>query len=399
MKLDAAAVKLLRDDTPGTRQRLHFDNAGAGLMPRPVIDAIHRHIDLEAETGGYQAGHLRAEQIEQARADVASLIGAQARNVAFTENATAAFAQALSSIEFHPGDVILTCADDYVSNQIQYLSLASRLGLEVDRARSLPGGGLDLEDFELHLRRRRPRLVALHHVPTNSGVVQPVEEVGRLCRELDVLFLLDACQSVGQLPLDVTRLHCDFLSATSRKFLRGPRGCGFLYASDQVLKDGYHPLFIDLHGGRWIDEDVFRPVDDARRFENWEFAYALVLATGEAARYAQKVGLEAIAERNDHLAQSLREELVHLPRVNVMDLQAPRLAATVMIELPFAEGPEALQEALFQRGINVSMSYREYARVEFRAESDWVLRASPHYYNIGEEVGRFVAAIGDLLSK
>ncbi|HSR68844.1 MAG TPA: aminotransferase class V-fold PLP-dependent enzyme [Acidobacteriota bacterium] len=397
MRLDAEAVERLREDTPGTRQRLHFDNAGAALMPRPVIEAIHAHIDLEARTGGYQAADLRSQQVEEARSQVASLIGARARNIAFTENATAAFAQALSSVEFHPGDLILTSADDYVSNQMQYLSLARRLGLEVDRARSLPGGGLDLEDFELRLRRRRPRLVAMHHVPTNSGVVQPVEEVGRLCRDLDVLFLLDACQSVGQLPLDVGRIHCGFLSATSRKYLRGPRGVGFLYASDQVLDDGYQPLFIDLHGGRWVEENVYRPVDDAKRFENWEFAFALLLATGEAAAYAQRVGIEAIAQRNAHLSELLREELTHLAGVRVMDMQAPRLSSTVMAEIPAAR-PEPLQEALFQEGINVSVSYREYARVEFRAESDWALRISPHYYNTGEEVGRFTATLRHLLN-
>src|SRR5690606_29037661 len=122
-----------------------------------------------------------------------------------------------------------------------------------------------------------------------SGLVQDAAAIGRICREQDLLYLIDACQSVGQMPVDVRALGCDFLSATSRKFLRGPRGGGFLYVSDRVLERGLAPLMIDLHGAEWVDEGSYRLVEDAKRFETFEFAWAIVLGTAAAARYAENV--------------------------------------------------------------------------------------------------------------
>ena len=227
-----------RSDTPGCTSLVHLNNAGAALVPRPVRDAVLRHLALEEELGGYEAADAQVEPIHQAYVDVARLIGADSRNVALVQNSTVAFAQAISAFDLAPGDIIVTSRSDYASNQIMYLSLAGRRGVEVVRAPDAPEGGVDPEAVRKLVARRRPALVALTWIPTNSGLVQPVEAVGRICREADVPYLIDGCQAVGQMPLDVGRLHCDYLAATARKFLRGPRGLGFLYVSDRMLKAG-----------------------------------------------------------------------------------------------------------------------------------------------------------------
>ena len=299
-------IDRLRSETPGCEERIHLNNAGSALMPEPVVRAIQDHIALESRIGGYEAHDERREAVDGAYRAVAELVGTAPRNIAFTDSATGSFMQALSSIPFERGDVILTTRNDYISNQIQFLSLERRLGVEVVRAPDAPEGGVDVAAMADLIRRQRPRLVCVTHVPTNSGLVQDVAAVGAACREQDVLYLVDACQSIGQMPIDVDRLGCDFLSATSRKFLRGPRGAGFLYVSDRVLDGGLEPLFIDMRGADWIAEDRYRPAADARRFENWEFAWALVLATGEAARYATAIGLEEIRDRARALADRLR---------------------------------------------------------------------------------------------
>ena len=219
-------VAQLRADTPGCADHIHLNNAGAGLMPLPVIEAITGHLELEARLGGYEAKDARASELSAAYAAVATLLSCRPDQVAFTENATVSYAQALSSVPFERGDVLVTTRNDYVSNQIQFLSLRDRFGIEVVRAAELPEGGFDALDLERLVRERRPRLVSVTHVPTNSGLVQDVEAAGRVCREHEVPYLLDACQTIGQLPLDFEALGCDFLSATTRKFLRGPRGCG-----------------------------------------------------------------------------------------------------------------------------------------------------------------------------
>lgn len=381
-------IERFRKDTPGCRERIHLNNAGAGLMPQPVLDAIREHLELEATIGGYEAEQARDDAIEASYTSVAELLGTQSRNIAFLENATVAYAQALSAIAWKSGDVILTSEDDYISNQIMFLSLARRFGVQVVRAPVCQAGGVDVDAMTRLMDKRPPRLVALTHIPTNSGLVQPVEAVGQACRERDLLYLVDACQSVGQRVVDVEQIACDFLSATSRKFLRGPRGAGFLYVSDRALDAGMEPLFLDMRGAHWIEADVYQPVDSAKRFENWEFAWALVLGTGAAARYALSIGMKAIEERAAKLSADLREQLGKAG-FRVLD-HGEELGAIVSVHLPGVDRDE-LMAGLREHRINANLSFRESAVMDFdRKQAKWALRLSPHYYNTEQEIRKAV---------
>ncbi|MXY31982.1 MAG: aminotransferase class V-fold PLP-dependent enzyme [Gammaproteobacteria bacterium] len=353
-------------------------------------------LERAPRTGGTEPADARADQVAAAYDAVAGLLGAAPANIAFMENATAAFNQALSCVPFQHGDVLVTSTNDYVSNQIAYLSLQDRLGVEVVRAPDLPEGGVDPAAVASIIHRRGARLVALTHVPTSSGLVQPVEQVGQACRERGVLYLVDACQSVGQMPVDARAIGCDFLSATARKFLRGPRGAGFLYVSDRVLDMDLEPLMPDLRGAHWIDADLYQPAPDATRFENWEFAYALVLATGEAVRYASRLGLEPIRERAWALADFTRETLGALDGVTVMDQGSVRSA---IVSLHMA-GHDAVEfvPALRKRGINTSATPHGYALIDLDAKGvESTLRVSPHYYNTRAEIETLAEALRELL--
>ena len=386
----------LRADTPGCAHRVHLNNAGAALMPRPVIDAVRAHLDLEASMGGYEAEAEASPAIEAAYASVAGLLGARPHSIAFTEHATASFVQALSAIPFQRDDVILTTRNDYVSNQIQYLSLAHRYGVQVLRAPDAPEGGVDLDAMRDLIHRRRPRLVAVTHIPTNSGLVQDVAAIGEMCREKDVFYLVDACQSVGQMPVRPDEIGCDFLSATSRKFLRGPRGAGFLWVSDRVLDSGLEPLFPDLRGADWITAHLYQPAPTARRFETWEFFWGLVLGTAAAARYAQSLGLDTIQKRSWSLADGLRSRLAELPGVRVLDRGRTRCAhVTVSVE---GHEPKALVGALRARGINTTGQASVDATLDYGDKGvEGALRLSPHYYNTEDEVERAADALADIV--
>jgi selenocysteine lyase/cysteine desulfurase len=392
-----ARLSRWRADTPACEHRIHLNNAGAALMPTVVRDAIVQHLDLEVKAGGYEAADVAATDIAAAYAAVAQFVGGQARNVAIVESATVAFAQALSAIDFEPGDRIVTTRADYVSNQLMYLSLAQRRGVEVVRAEDLPEGGVDPASVAALLRQRRPRLVALTWVPTNSGLVQDAEAVGVLCETAGVPYLVDACQAIGQMPVDATRLRCDYLAATARKFLRGPRGIGFLYVADRALEGGAHPLHLDMRGATWTDPDRFRLAPDARRFETWEFAWALVLGLGAATRYAIDVGLETARERAWALAAYARERLAGVPGVRLTDRGAT-LSAIVTAHLPGRDAGE-VKLALRKRGINTSASPRDNAVIDLDAKgAPAVLRISPHYYNTTDEIDRAVEALAETLS-
>lgn len=391
-----AEVARWRRDTPGCVHRVHLNNAGCAFCPRPVIDAVRNHLELEQELGGYEAADAVAPRILAAYEDVARLIGAAPRNVALVENATVAFAQAVSALDFHPGDVIVTTRNDYISNQLLFLSLERRLGVEVRRAAELPSGGVDPDSLREEARHPRCRLVSVTWIPTNSGLIQPVEVIGSICAELEVPYVVDACQAVGQLPVDVRRLRCDFLSATSRKFLRGPRGAGFLFVGDRALDRGSAPLYIDMRGATWDAGDRFGLMPDARRFENWEFAIALVLGLGAAAAYALDVGVDRISERALRLAALTRERLGGIRGIRILD-QGERLAAIVTAEVAGHHANDVVA-GLRARGINTHTALREFAVLDMTAKGvESAVRISPHYYNTVEEIGRMVEALEETL--
>ncbi len=391
-------VAELRADTPGCEHRVHLNNAGASLMPRPVIDAVTDHIELESRIGGYEAEAEAADAIAESYDAVATLLCTSRDHVAFTEHATASFAVALSAVRFQAGDLIATTRSDYVSNQIQYLALGDRFGVEVVRAPDAPEGGVDLLAMEELIHRRRPRLVAVTHVPSNSGLVQDVVSIGAMCRARDVLYLVDGCQSVGQMPVDVEQMGCDFLAGTARKYLRGPRGAGFLYVSERVLDAGLEPLFPDMRGADWIADDLYQPAPDARRFETWEFAWALVLGTGAAARYTTAIGLEPIRDRTRELAASLRAKLAEIDGFVVLD-RGPELAATVTVSVD-GWSPSDLVLELRARGINTSSQTRIDAVIDYDAKGvDGALRISPHYYNLESELEELLGALEEIVRR
>src|SRR6202048_782574 len=378
-----------RNDTPGCTNQIHLNNAGAGLMPRPVLDAIVEHLNREASVGGYESADDAEAAVAEAYAHVSKILNAQPRNVAIVENATVAFLQALSAFDFKLGDVIVTTRNDYISNQLAYLSLARRHGVEVRRAADLASGGADPQSVRELLRDSRVRLLAVTWVPTNSGLMQPGEALGEIAEAAGVPYLVDGCQAVGQIPADVAKLRCDFFSGTARKFLRGPRGIGFLDVSDRALKRGDFPLYVDMRGADWVSADSFAPAPDARRFENWEFAYSLVLGLGEAARYALAVGIDHGGKRARELAATLRLKLGAQRGIRVLD-RGSQLAAIVTIEVAAWDATE-LSKLLRTRGINSSASLRAYAVIDMdekRAAS--ALRFSPHYYNTEDEIDRVV---------
>jgi selenocysteine lyase/cysteine desulfurase len=385
-----------RADTPGSERVIHLNNAGAALQPAAVRDAVLRHLELEQEIGGYEAADARVDALRDAYEAVGRLIGASGRNVAMQQNSTVAFAQAFAAFDLRRGDLILTSRADYASNQIMYLALSRRVGVEVVRAPDAPEGGIDPQAVRELIRRRRPTLLALSWIPTNSGLVQPAEPIGEICREADIPYILDACQAVGQMPVDVGQLHCDYLAAATRKFMRGPRGVGFLYVSDRALEAGAYPLTVDMHGADWTDPETFALKPDARRFEQWEISHALVLGAGAAAGYALEVGIGKARERSWGFAASVRERLAEMDGIRVLD-RGRSLCAIATAELD-GRNAEQVKLALRARGINTSSPLREDAVIDMdekRAAS--AIRISPHYYNTADEIDRALAALAEVL--
>ena len=385
-------IDIHRNQTPGCKGKIHFNNAGASLMPQSVIDSMVEYINLEAMIGGYEAADKKSIEIAGFYESAGQLLNCSAKNIAFTSSATNSFARALSCIPFQEGDSILLANEDYISNQIAFLSLQKRFKLKILRAKSLRTGGVDVEDMKRLMDIHHPKLVSLTHIPSNTGLVQPVEEVGTCCEERNIYYLVDGCQSVGQIPVDVQKIRCDFFSATMRKFLRGPRGAGFLYVSDKIINQKLEPLFIDMRGADWISVDEYSPCMDARRFEEWELPYALVLGSKAAIAYANNLGLEKIKERNTYLCNRVRKGISEIRGLRLLDI-GPELSSIITVEIKGQNSQDVLQ-GLRNENINTSVGYRSFALIDFAAKDvEWALRISPHYYNTEEEVDILIHAL------
>ena len=359
-------------------------------MPDIVLETVVEHLHLESRMGGYEAAAQESQRVESVYGSIARLLGCESDEIAFVENATRAWDMAFYAFEFAPGDRILTTHAEYASNYIALLQVAARTGAVIEVVPSDDDGQVSLS--ELEARIDGARLVSLVHVPSQGGLIQPAAAVGRLCRAAGVPLLLDACQSVGQLELDVDELGCDMLSATGRKFLRGPRGTGFLYVRRELI-ESLRPPFLDLHSAEWVDADRYEIRPDARRFENWETNYATKLGLGAAVDYALAWGIPEIESRVVTLAAALRERLGDVAGVVVRDLGSGSRCGIVTFTVE-GQRSAAVAARLATEAINVSVTPASYSRLDLGARGiDAVVRASVHYYNTDDEVERLVDVV------
>ncbi len=379
-------LKRIKQDTPHCNDVIHFNNAGASLSPKCVTDAQIAHLRLEQEIGGYEAADKASLQQEQFYAAFASLLNCQSSEIAFLENATKAWHAAFHAIDLKPGDHIITADMEYASNYLDLLHSTRRNGLQLSTVTSNEQGQVDTDALCREIKPNT-KLICLTHVPSQRGDIQPAIEIGALAKEHKLWYLLDACQSAGQLQLDVNKLNCDFLCGTGRKYLRGPRGTGFLYARQNRLQE-LIPAVIDLHSVQWLSPQDYAIQDNAKRFENWERNVAALIGLGVAVNYALEVGIENIEKRVNSLANTLHEELQAISNVVVHE-RSNDLSGIVTFSRTDQDADSTRQQ-LLKAGINTSISRRNNAQLDLGKQQLDVNRASIHYYNSEEEIQRLV---------
>jgi cysteine desulfurase/selenocysteine lyase len=375
-------VDRARRETPGCAEVVHFNNAGSALPPAVVTDTVVGYLRHEALVGGYEAAAEASDRLEAVYASAARLVGGEPDDIAITDNATRSWQAVFYALPFKAGDRILTSRAEYASNAIAFLQVAKRTGAVVEVIGDDESGQLDVED----LRRRVDgdvKLIAISHVPTQGGLVNPAEAVGAVAEAAGIPFLLDACQSAGQVDLDVTRLKCDALSVTGRKYLRGPRGTGFLYVHPR-LRERLEPAMLDLHSAVWTSPTEYVVDPTAKRFEVWERDFAAVFGLGAAIDYALGWGLPAIETRVASLAATLRARLTEAgARVHDAGARKCGIVTFSVDGTPAAD----IKARLAAANINTSISSRTSAQFDFTARDlPDLVRASVHYYNTEDEI-------------
>ena len=391
------AVARARAETPGVAHVRHFNNAGAALMPTPVVQATTAYLHREAEIGGYETADEYAAVIDAGYVSAAHLINALPNEIAFVENATRGWDLLFYGLAatLQPGDRILTSRSEYVSNVIAFLQVAERTGARIEVIPCDETGQVDVTALAAMLDHR-VKLVAITHVPTNGGLVNPAAAIGQVTRAAGVPFLLDACQSVGQLVVDVAEIGCDLLTTTGRKYLRGPRGTGFVYVCQQTMAD-LVPPFLDVHAATWVAADRYQVRTDARRFENWETNYAGKVGLIRAIDYALAWGMPAIETRVRALATTLRRALADIPGVTIQDLGIDPCGIVSFTHQRVTA--DAIMQHLAAQRINVTTSSPFGTRFDMEARQlPMVVRASVHYYNDDAEIAQLVRAVAELVA-
>lgn len=385
-------IEVARTSTPGCGEVIHLNHAGASLPPRVVVDAQIEHLQAEASIGGYEAAANALDRREAVYDSIGELIGARPHEVARMEHATAAWNAAFWSVPMRPGQHIVVHDHEYGANIVAFLAAARRRGVVIDRVPSDGTGQVDVDVIADRLQRHDVALVSLTHVPTNGGLVNPAADVGRLTRAAGVPFLLDACQSVGQRRLDVSEIGCDLLSATGRKYVRGPRGTGFLYVSDAIV-DQLSPPHPDHHGTELVAADRFEWRPGARRFEHWEHNVAAWLGLGAAVDHALGWGMDRIEATVSARAEQLRA-MLSAAGIRVYDEGVERCGIVTCAD--DAVDSAELQTVLAGQGINSTYTHADSSRwdVERRALPP-LLRLSIHYTTTLDELDVAVAAIVD----
>ena len=391
-------IDQLRADTPGVNHVTHFNYAGSSLPAKPVLDVVVRHLIMEATIGGYEAAAEANERIEAVYDSIARLLNASRDEIAHVENATRGWDMAVYAIPFKNGDRVLTTSWEYASNLVAILQIQKRFGIDIEVVPNDAAGQVDLDALEQALQKPTAA-VFITHMPTNGGLLQPAEAIGSLIRQHqpNAWYVLDACQSAGQAPLDVEKIQCDVLSATSRKYLRGPRGAGFVYVRRERIAQTEPPL-LDLHAAELTSatEYVIRP--DARRFENWESYIAGRLGMGAAVDYALNLGMENIWARVQQQGDLLRIRLQAIDGVRIHDTGTVRGGIVTFSR----EGvrSEDLLAALSAEKVNTSLSniYRTHLDPDLESIGTYI-RASAHYITTDDEIEKLAGVVDSVSTR
>ena len=388
-------IEKIRAETPGINFSTHLLACGSSLMPQSVVDVILEHTQLEALMGGYEAEEKKIDELNKVYDTVAEHIGAKSHEIALMENSTVAWSHAFYALPLKSGSRILTSEAEYAANYVAFLQRAKRDNLKIDIVPSDQNGTLDINVLE-DMIDESVGLIAISWIPTNGGLVNPAEKVGQVAKKYNIPYLLDACQAAGQMSIDVKKIECDFLSATGRKFLRGPRGTGFLYIKEKWL-DTIEPVMIDHFGAPWVEKNMYELRKDARRFETWENSYALRAGLGEAINYAEKIGIDLIHERVQLLAGENRKLLSEIKKVQIRDIGMEQ-CGIISFSIEEKHNPKNIVNQMSDAGFAIGLVDPESTLIDSEKRNlPTLLRMAPHYYNTVDEIEKAVKQLSLLL--
>jgi cysteine desulfurase / selenocysteine lyase len=387
----------IRRQTPYIDNHLFFNSAGSSIPTQASLDTYLDYLDLEARHGGYEI-MIADPRINETYHQLASLLHCQAHNLALAESATLALNNALSSIDFKEGDCIVTSPTDYGSNFMFYEYVKQRLGVKIAICKVDKDRQVDVGHVEDLIKNNKTKLVSISHIPTNTGIIHDVKAIGNVCTANDVIYAIDACQSAGQLALNVDELKCDILTFTGRKFMRGPRGIGVTYLSDKFLARNYQPIMMDGNGAQWIGDGIYQRSANAKRYEPFERSYAGIAALGTAVQYINDLGMKNIENQCRDISQYARDRWQNIDRINLMDRGLEK-SNIITLHSEYFE-IDTLKQYLTSHKVKYTIATKMAAYYDMTEKQiEWALRLSPHYFNTKVEVDNIADILASFIYK
>lgn len=389
------SVEEVRAEIPFLRTGIiYLDNAATTPTPEPVIEAMldyYHEYSANVGRGLHRAAKRATAEFESAREKIARVIGAKSNEIIFTKNTTEAINLVARGLDFRRGDKIITTVFEHHSNLLPWQQLERERGVKLEIVGSSKECLLDPAEFEAAIDKNT-RLIATHHVSNAIGSIQPVEEIGKLAQENDIIYLVDAAQSIGHMPVDVGRLHCDFLAAPGHKGLLGPQGTGFLFAREERIRE-LAPL---LTGGG-IVEDVelhaSKLVEPPQLFDAGTPNIPGIIGLGRACEYVMDIGIEKIAERERKLIELMLaiEENSRVKVYGPRDLE--RRGGVVSFNVS-GLGPHDVASMLDELAKIAVRSGHHCAQPTMRhLRVNGTVRASVHFFNLEQEIEKFVEVV------
>jgi len=380
----------LRAQIPVTQRLIYMNTGWSGPSPRPVVEAIIRQLELEAQEGPTARPVLEEKMglFQRARQALARLLGADPLEIALTQNTTQGINIVLTGLPWSPGDEVVTCDLEHSSLLIPLYYLRRRQGVTL-RIVSLDGCRSPEAVVERFAAAFTPRtrLLAISHIQFSNGLSLPLAELCRLAHSRGALVLVDGAQAVGQVPVEVRRLGCDFYAFPGHKWLLGPDGVGALYIRRELIPS-LEPLQVAFGAAASYDQrGSFTPrIDSIHKFELTTQSGPLLAGLIAAIEFLEGIGLVAIGQRALALAELASRRLAAIPGVRLISPQERGLMSGLVCFSVEGVAPREATARLWEEGGIVARTVPETGST----------RLSLHFFNTEEEVevvARVVAAM------
>ena len=373
---------------------IHFNNAGSSLSKKIVLSEIYNYLALEKRIGGYEAQDLEHKKLEKFYTNVSKLINSDESEISFLTNSTLAWNLVFNSIPLKKTDNIIIFENEYSSNYISILK-RRRLFNKLLVIKIKKKGLVDLEDLEKKINADT-KLLSVNHIASQCGNVFPVKKIGEILKSKNknAIYIVDGCQSIGQIKIDVKNINCDFFTASGRKYLRGPRGTGFLYMKKSITNK-IDPIFLDMSSSN-IDKDNRIVTRISSRFmENFEHSPALKLGLSTAIEQSLVIGIKNINKRIIKLSEYFRSKVLSNKNLVLMESKDSLSGINTM----YFNGNDVsdIFKHLSKLGIRTYISNEKTSTLYFKKiKKKNILRISFHYFNTKKEIDCLVKVLDDL---